>query len=154
MIYLTNDAMDQAVYFDLFDKKPHGRGNDGEDLYFSLLGNGVHEVAVTLKSGHGAWTSSAHLQKRAIQFRRGGGNTPNAWRDGEQPNRALVSLRTTWSDIFYRSAMLEVTKRGGNSHGTNGHMCNGNRRLLWLSNCEGYYRRSSARRNFGEGPGQ
>ena len=53
MIYLTNDAMDQAVYFDLFDKKPHGRGNDGEDLYFGLLGNGVHEVAVTLKSGHG-----------------------------------------------------------------------------------------------------
>jgi len=32
MIYLTNDAMDQAVYFDLYDKKLHGR-NDGEDLY-------------------------------------------------------------------------------------------------------------------------
>ena len=53
MIYLTNDTMDQAVYFDLYGKKPHGRGNDGEDLYFGLLGNGVHEVAVTLKSGHG-----------------------------------------------------------------------------------------------------
>jgi hypothetical protein len=53
MIYLTNDAMDQAVYFDLYDKKLHGRGNNGEDLYFGLLGNGVHEVAVTLKSGHG-----------------------------------------------------------------------------------------------------
>jgi len=53
MIYLTNDAMDQAVYFDLYDKKLLGRGNDGEDLYFGLLGNGVHEVVVTLKSGHG-----------------------------------------------------------------------------------------------------
>jgi hypothetical protein len=53
MIYLTNDAMDQAVYFDLYGKKLHGRGNDGEDLYFGLLGNGVHEVAVTLKSDHG-----------------------------------------------------------------------------------------------------
>jgi len=34
-------------------KNPHGRGNEGEDLYFGLLGNGVYEVAVTLKSGHG-----------------------------------------------------------------------------------------------------
>ena len=53
MIYLTNDAMDQAVYFDLDDTKPHEVGNDGEDLYFGLLGNGVHEVTVTLKSAGG-----------------------------------------------------------------------------------------------------
>jgi hypothetical protein len=53
MIYLTNDALDQAVYFELRDTKPGKRGNGGEQLYFGLLGNGVHEVAVTLKSMRG-----------------------------------------------------------------------------------------------------
>jgi hypothetical protein len=53
MIYLTNDALDQAVYFDLRGRKPRRRGNIIEQLYFGLLGNGVHEVAVTLKSSRG-----------------------------------------------------------------------------------------------------
>ena len=52
MIYLTNDALDQAVYFELRGKPRHG-GNASEQLYFGLLGNGVHEVAVTLKSMRG-----------------------------------------------------------------------------------------------------
>lgn len=49
MIYLTNDALDQAVYFDLRNKEPHRKGNLVEQVYSGLLGNGVHEVAVTLK---------------------------------------------------------------------------------------------------------
>lgn len=50
MIYLTNDALDQAVYFDLRGREPRRKGNSIEQLYFGLLGNGVHEVAVTLRS--------------------------------------------------------------------------------------------------------
>ena len=53
MIYLTNDALDQAVYFDLRGRELGKRGNGRELLYFGLLGNGVHEVAVTLKSRRG-----------------------------------------------------------------------------------------------------
>ena len=49
MIYLTNDALDQAVYFDLRSSEPQRSGNGREQVYFGLLGNGVHEVAVTLK---------------------------------------------------------------------------------------------------------
>jgi len=47
MIYLTNDAMDQAVYLDLRVSGPrHGK----EELLYGLLGNGVNEVPVTVKS--------------------------------------------------------------------------------------------------------
>ena len=53
MIYLTNDALDQAVYFELRGREPRKRGNGSEQLYFGLLGNGVHEVTVTLKSMRG-----------------------------------------------------------------------------------------------------
>jgi len=53
MIYLTNDALDQAVYFELRGREPHRNGNGIEQIYFGLLGNGVHEVAVTLKKSRG-----------------------------------------------------------------------------------------------------
>jgi hypothetical protein len=53
MIYLTNDALDQAVYFELRSRKPHRVGRSIEQVYFGLLGNGVHEVAVTLRSSRG-----------------------------------------------------------------------------------------------------
>ncbi len=53
MIYLTNDALDQAVYFDLRRSEPHRRGNRIDQVYFGLLGNGVHEVAVTLRKCRG-----------------------------------------------------------------------------------------------------
>ncbi|OGU11209.1 MAG: hypothetical protein A2075_20110 [Geobacteraceae bacterium GWC2_58_44] len=53
MIYLTNDALDQAVYFDLRSREPQRKGNGLEQIYFGLLGNGVHEVAVTLKKSRG-----------------------------------------------------------------------------------------------------
>jgi hypothetical protein len=53
MIYLTNDALDQAVYFELRGSEPRKKGNGGEQLYFGLLGNGIHEVAVTLRSMRG-----------------------------------------------------------------------------------------------------
>lgn len=49
MIYLMNDALDQAVYFDLRSREPQRRGNSFEQVYSGLLGNGVHEVAVTLR---------------------------------------------------------------------------------------------------------
>ena len=51
MIYLTNDAMDQAVYLDLRNSGPrHGSRGVKEELLYGLLGNGVNEVAVTVKS--------------------------------------------------------------------------------------------------------
>lgn len=53
MIYLTNDTLDQAVYFDLRSTEPHRKGNGIERVYFGLLGNGVHEVAVTLRKCRG-----------------------------------------------------------------------------------------------------
>ena len=53
MIYLTNDALDQAVYFDLRRSEPHRSGNRLDHLYFGLLGNGVHEVTVTLRKSRG-----------------------------------------------------------------------------------------------------
>lgn len=53
MIYLTNDVLDQAVYFELRGREPRRMGNGSEQLYFGLLGNGVHEVAVTLRSCRG-----------------------------------------------------------------------------------------------------
>jgi hypothetical protein len=54
MIYLTNDTLDQAVYFDLRSGEPHRSQNGNERIYFGLLGNGVHEVAVTLKQSRGS----------------------------------------------------------------------------------------------------
>jgi len=51
MIYLTNDALDQAVYFELRGRESHRKGSNSEQQYFGLLGNGVHEVSVTLKKG-------------------------------------------------------------------------------------------------------
>jgi len=53
MIYLTNDALDQAVYFELRGREPQRRGNGLDQVYFGLLGNGIHEVAVTLREGRG-----------------------------------------------------------------------------------------------------
>jgi len=51
MIYLTNDAMDQAVYLDLRNSGPRHGGRGGkEELLYGLLGNGVNEVPVTVKS--------------------------------------------------------------------------------------------------------
>ena len=50
MLYLTNDALDQAVYFELRGREPRQRG---EQFYYGLLGNGIHEVSVTLKSVRG-----------------------------------------------------------------------------------------------------
>lgn len=49
MIYLTNDTLDQAVYFDLRRSLPRRIGNRVDQVYFGLLGNGVHEVSVTLR---------------------------------------------------------------------------------------------------------
>jgi hypothetical protein len=54
MIYLTNDALDLAVYFDLHGGEPRRRGKKNiEQIYEGLLGNGVYEVAVILRSSRG-----------------------------------------------------------------------------------------------------
>lgn len=50
MIYLTNDDYDQAVYFDLRKQEPRRRSGGVEHLFYGLLGNGVSEVAVTVRS--------------------------------------------------------------------------------------------------------
>ena len=53
MIYLTNDALVQAVYFELRSSEPHRMANGVERVYIGLLGNGIHEVAVTMKKSRG-----------------------------------------------------------------------------------------------------
>ncbi len=50
MIYLTNDEMDRAIYFDLRKTEPHRKVGGIERLFYGLLGNGVSEVPVTVKS--------------------------------------------------------------------------------------------------------
>jgi hypothetical protein len=55
MIYLTTDALDQAVYFELRSREPHRRGNLVEQVYSGLLGNGVHEVPVTVKKSRSSF---------------------------------------------------------------------------------------------------
>jgi len=50
MIYLTNDELDQAVYFDLRKQEPHRKAGGTEHLFYGLLGNGVSEVRVTVRS--------------------------------------------------------------------------------------------------------
>ncbi|ABQ27774.1 hypothetical protein [Geotalea uraniireducens] len=50
MIYLTNDALDQAVYFDLRKQEPRKKGGGVEHLFYGLLGNGVSEVPVIVRS--------------------------------------------------------------------------------------------------------
>jgi hypothetical protein len=54
MIYLTNDALDQAVYFELRSREPRRLGNRVEQMYTGLLGNGVYEVPVTLRKSRGS----------------------------------------------------------------------------------------------------
>ncbi|QXE90726.1 hypothetical protein [Geomonas subterranea] len=54
MIYLTNDALDQAVYFEMRGKEALRTGKSFLQVYHGLLGNGVHEVEVTLKKKRGA----------------------------------------------------------------------------------------------------
>jgi hypothetical protein len=54
MIYLANDALDQAVYFELRSSEPHRTGNRFEQIYSGLLGNGVHEVPVTMRKSRGS----------------------------------------------------------------------------------------------------
>ena len=48
MIYLTNDDLDQAVYFDLIRREPRRRRGSSEHLY-GVVGNGVSEVTVTVR---------------------------------------------------------------------------------------------------------
>jgi len=67
MIYLTNDALDQAVYFELRGREPRRVGNRIEQYYFGLLGNGVHEVAVTLRSSRG-WVEVAFGKSELFRF--------------------------------------------------------------------------------------
>lgn len=50
MIYLTNDELDQAVYFDLRKQEPRRKAGGTEHLFYGLLGNGVSEVRVTVRS--------------------------------------------------------------------------------------------------------
>jgi hypothetical protein len=50
MIYLTNDEMGQAVYFDLRKTEPRRRAGGIEHMFYGLLGNGISEVPVTVKN--------------------------------------------------------------------------------------------------------
>ena len=57
MIYLTNDIYDQAVYFDVHHQEPRRRVGGVEQRFSGLLGNGVNEVAVTVRS----WRDSVEV---------------------------------------------------------------------------------------------
>ncbi len=50
MIYITNDMLDQAVYFELRKSEPRRRTGGVEHLFHGLVGNGVAETAVTIRS--------------------------------------------------------------------------------------------------------
>ncbi len=50
MIYLMNDACDQAVYFDLRKSEQRRKAGSTEFLCHGLLGNGVSEIPVTIRS--------------------------------------------------------------------------------------------------------
>ncbi len=50
MIYLMNDRLDQAVYFDLRKNAPRRQTGGTEYLIHGLVGNGVAETAVTIRS--------------------------------------------------------------------------------------------------------
>lgn len=50
MIYLTNDSHDQGVYFELRKSEPRRRAGGVEHLFHGLLGNGVTELPVTVRS--------------------------------------------------------------------------------------------------------
>jgi len=57
MIYLTNDTFDQAVYFDVIKREPRRREGGIEQRLYGVLGNGVSEVAVTVRS----WRDSMEM---------------------------------------------------------------------------------------------
>ena len=57
MIYLTNDALDRGVYFDLRKSEPRRKAGGTELLYYGLLGNGVSELPVTVRS----WRDSLEM---------------------------------------------------------------------------------------------
>ena len=50
MIYLTNDEFDQGVYFDLRKSEPRRKEGGTELFFYGLLGNGVSELPVTVRS--------------------------------------------------------------------------------------------------------
>ncbi len=50
MIYLTNDTLGQAVYFEVIERRPRRKPCGIEEHYYGSLGNGVSEVPVTLRS--------------------------------------------------------------------------------------------------------
>ena len=49
MFYLTTDSQEQAVYFDLRKQEPRRKSGGVEHFLYGLLGNGVTEVAVTVR---------------------------------------------------------------------------------------------------------
>lgn len=57
MIYLTNDVLDRGVYFDLRKSEPRRKAGGTEQLYYGLLGNGVSELPVTVRS----WRDSLEM---------------------------------------------------------------------------------------------
>ncbi len=50
MIYLTNDTCGQAIYLDLRKSEKRHKSGATEHLYHGLLGNGVNEISLTVKS--------------------------------------------------------------------------------------------------------
>lgn len=67
MIYLTTDTMDQAVYFDLRKKEPCRRTGGTEQRLYGLVGNGVAEVPVTVKSWRD-WVEVAFAGSELFDF--------------------------------------------------------------------------------------
>lgn len=50
MIYITNDDLGQGVYLDLHKREPRRRSGGVEHVFDGLVGNGVTEVPVKVRS--------------------------------------------------------------------------------------------------------
>jgi hypothetical protein len=52
MIYITNDSIGQAVYLELHQREPRRKAGGVEHVFDGLVGNGVTEVPVRVRSWH------------------------------------------------------------------------------------------------------
>lgn len=50
MIYITNDNLGQGVYLDLHQREPRKKRGEVEHCFDGLIGNGVTEVPVKVKT--------------------------------------------------------------------------------------------------------
>ena len=110
MIYLTNDALDQAVYFE----KRNGRAlRSGNGCHFGVVGNGTFETAVDPQRWEGPYGD--RLRQEFALYRRGrGSGAPAARRAGGRGDGALTGREG--GETLPRGLRVNVTdQQGGKS---------------------------------------